>query len=104
MSKSITIWRVPDETSGSVILDELGNDILDEFSNPILDETATIRNVTEWGVSTRSTTDWNNESVEQTGYVYDSALITYDNLYTYDYTFPVTNQSNNKNNTTWNVS
>lgn len=63
--------------------------------------TVAARNTNQWVVVGRGNTTWSNESIMQVGYLYDSATITYDNAFSYDYLSPVANQSNNKNNTQW---
>lgn len=55
---------------------------------------------TEWADDEKSPTEWANGSVVQVGYLYDSPA-TYDSDFTFDFTTPAGNQTNDKTPTNW---
>lgn len=59
------------------------------------------KNATIFTPVAKGTDNWSNESITQTPYTYDSSTVKYDSAYSYDYTNPQANQTNNKNTTAW---
>ena len=54
------------------------------------------KSLSTWVNVGKTVNAWSNGSVVQTPYVYDSAIVTYDNTYSYDYLVPFANQTNKK--------